>query len=513
MRNFLTPEGGSAAAAEHFRDLRSLGVVFDLEDAADMDLLRDDVSRIARGMDTADEPPSMYWSGIPWPHGAARRDGDWTLTVSVGGTNTTYLLIRLDDGELVGLGPGGEEVRGEELPGLREQCRMPTPTRRDVRSGHEMIARIAERLAEYLAPHPRAREDCRHILLSWGFAHRVVRTSESLLGGLTAYTTQMTKEQSPFTEDLRDRDLGALVAAELRDRLGWSRPVTVANDGVMALHYFLSPENRERYSQIGLFINGTGTNFCLAEPYSVRVAGVVSREGETYEPWRIPPGSSPRPGEQTVRFLVNYETGSIELGATRTHFDRCEEYPIESNALSGGNAFQQQFRELIRHTLGQEALTRMLSLAPRGELASSVLAGPEVSRISVTAPGKLDDLFPGAGFDASVRQTVRLVARAVVARSALHAALILGAVTARTGFGLGSPAGDRPDLLALEGSVWRAVEYQNLVKEYWQRLSGSRPLHVEFGAERDYSASSAGPLFLTLLHESGAGGDAEDGVP
>ena len=41
-----------------------------------------------------------------------------------------------------------------------------------------------------------------------------MRTGESVLGGSTAYTTLMTKEQASFTRDLKGKDTGALFAEE-----------------------------------------------------------------------------------------------------------------------------------------------------------------------------------------------------------------------------------------------------------------------------------------------------------
>ena len=45
--------------------------------------------------------------------------------------------------------------------------------------------------------------------------------------------------QVAFEADLLGQDIGRLFEISFERQLGWSRPVTVANDGVMALHYFL----------------------------------------------------------------------------------------------------------------------------------------------------------------------------------------------------------------------------------------------------------------------------------
>ena len=93
----------------------------------------------------------------------------------------------------------------------------------------------------------------------------------------------------------------------------------------------------------------------------------------------------------------------------------------------------------------------------------------------------------------------------VVPASALHAALVLSAITSRIGFGLGGtrPGHEEvllPDLLALEGSVWRTPGYQDLVRRAWGAIAGDRPLRVDFAHERSYDASLPGPLYLAVLH-------------
>ena len=97
-------------------------------------------------------------------------------------------------------------------------------------------------------------------------------------------------------------------------------------------------------------------------------------------------------------------------------------------------------------------------------------------------------------------ELVALAARSVVARSALHAALILTAITSRKRFGLGELSTDRRDLLAMEGSVWRTPGYPDLVRRYWQAIAGEE-LRVELTAEKSFSASDWGPLYLTVLHQ------------
>ncbi|MBN1443686.1 MAG: hypothetical protein JXA90_13335, partial [Planctomycetes bacterium] len=140
--------------------------------------------------------------------------------------------------------------------------------------------------------------------------------------------------------------------------------------------------------------------------------------------------------------------------------------------------------------------------AARGPLAAESIEGPEVTRIASGRPEHVDGLFPGADLSAVQAETIWTICRLVMARSALHAALVLSAIARRTDFGLGGPDG-RPDLLGMEGSVWKSPGYPELVRRYWQALEGDRALRVDFAAEKSFDASSAGPLYLTALHEQG----------
>ncbi|HLU46834.1 MAG TPA: hypothetical protein VK116_02080 [Planctomycetota bacterium] len=482
-------------------------VLHDLGDPERLSRLRDDVRRIARDMEDPGRPPPMYWTGVPWPRGEEREDCDWCLTISIGGTNTHWHLSRLRGGEVHVLSPEGREVTGDELSRVRESSSMRTPTAADTASGIEMVRRIVEHVSRSLRPHRHLLPSVRHMILGWGFPHRVVRTRDYLLGGIAAVTTRMTKEQSSFT-DLVDRDIGEIFAEELDRALDWRPAVTVANDGVAALHFFLAKGNRDRFHQIGLFINGTGANFCIAEPYRVRPEGVVSQPGERYEPARLSAeerrslgeGRGLDPTGGTIRrYLVNYEIGSIELAGTRTRFDVIDEYPIESNVLSGGNAFEHQFRAFTEDVLGEAAYRRIREAAPLGPLRTDTIEGPEVGRIAAAeTPEAVLRLLPGAFENAPEdAEIAQHIARAVISRSAQHAALILAAVTERLGFGLGDGDG-RSDLLALEGSVWKAPGYREIVLETWRDLVGA-PLSVELRWEPSFSASARGPLYVTLL--------------
>jgi hypothetical protein len=441
----------------------------------------------------------MLWTGIPFPRIARRPSTDWCLVISVGGTKTEFALLRLDEGEPVALGANGAEARGAAAAEVKRSLAIHTPTSRETTDGLEMVEMIVAPAAEYLAKLRIGPGDCDHILLGWGFAHTVHRTSEEVLGGLCAKTLFMSKDQACFTESLAGKDLGGLFADAFRRRLGWSRPVTVANDGIMALHYFLRAESLESHDKFGLFINGTGTNFAMVEPYAVRPEGVVSRPGEEYRPRRITRTHPALPGERIEPYFVNYETGSVRLEATSTPFDSESDWPIEENALAGGRAFEDAFQRIVRERISAGALEQLMAAWSR-IYPGTIPRGPEVSRVATGGPEELEAVFPGAGLDASTARKVWFACRAIVERSALHAGLLLAAIAARTGFGYGNDERGLPDLLAMEGSVWKTPGYPALVRAYWQELAGPRPLRVRMVRESGFNASFPGPLSMASLH-------------
>ncbi len=481
--------------------MRAERVVFDPGNEDDLDDLREDAERIARGMDSPQHPPAMLWSGIPAPPPADEVTCDYHLVVSVGGTKTEFAMLRLERGELVGLDlQSGREVSGaEEIERLKDDLRMATPVHGpECPDGLEMVRQIVAHMSDHLRPHrDTALARCPGVLLSFGFATRTVRTGPRLLGGLAAIVTRMTKDQQPFTEDLRGRNIGELFSESFGEQLGWTPAVAVANDTVMALAYFLGPRWRPRFHRVGLFINGTGTNFAIAEPYAVRADGFVSAPGEEYRPDRLCHGRDLRAGETAVDFFVNYESGGIELIATRTRFDLSEEYQIERNALAGGNAFGQQLRELTRELVSPELWDRLRDGWSRTG-ASEAPGGPEVGRLSESdgSVAAVSAILGGIELEPGEAAALRLIARAIVGRSALHAALVLAAITRRIGYGRGDSG--RPDLVAVEGSVWKNAGYIDLVRAWWRTITGEK-LEVEFAHEPSFNASLPGPLYLAAL--------------
>lgn len=493
------------AKALHAR-LREERIVWDLSVPAELEALRRDAARIADDMDSPDRPPAMFWSGIPWPPEGPEPSCDYQLVISIGGTKTDFALVRLERGEVVGLDvlTGREVSDPAEIDRVKTATQMATPKHGpECRTGPEMVARMVAHLAPIVGKRRAAFDRCEAIFLSWGFPHRVVRTGPKIAGGLSARVTEMTKDQAPFTESLVGKEIGALLAGELERQTGWSRPVAVANDTVMALHYFLEPSRRSGHARVGLLINGTGTNFSAAEPYAIRPEGFISRTGEDHVPDRITAARPLRPGEREERFFVNYEAGSIELVGTKTRFDIDATYPIERNALAGGNAFSQQLRLYVEELVSREAFRRLrASWGARAGDPSAVPGGPAVT--DIVSKGATSEILAGidgsedAAREGDLRGRIVLIAKAIVARSALHAALVLAAITRRTGFGVGRD--DRPDLLGMEGSVWRTPGYRDLVREYWGSIVGPKALSVDLEAEPSFNASLSGPLYMAAIH-------------
>jgi hypothetical protein len=496
--DWFKPYDATSAAQELVSRVRQEGLFHDVRNVEDLTALRQEVRRIAGDMDDPGADPPMLWTGIPLPPIVDSLSCDYHLVVSVGGTNTVFGFYRLEGGVLLGLDlETGKEVDGvDELNRIRAVGTMRTPEFSDeVPTGREMMRLIVERFKELLGDRaPLALEQCVGNLLSWGFAHRIVRTGSELVGGLSGRAMPMTKGQGGFDVDLLGQDIGKLFTEAFERQLGWSRPLAVANDTVMALHYFLTPAWRRRTNRQGLFINGTGTNFAMAEQYAVGHRGFISTETDEVRPERV---GSHRPlaeGESAVEFFVNYETGSIRMGLTATRFDDETDYPYERNAIAGGRAFPKQFRAFVETFQSAELFERLRDALEHepGAREVGLVSGTDGSNAAVSA------IFPGASLANAEALAIWIIARLVVQRSAQHLAHVLAAVTLRTGFGSGG--GGRPDLVAMEGSVWRVPGYPELVEDWWGALVGEPGVQVEFACEPSYNASLPGPLYLAALH-------------
>ena len=491
------------------------GVLFDTERPPTLALLRGEVDRIVAAMNTDGGVPPMLWTGIPLPppENAARRETrDYCLLVSVGGTHTDFAVMRRVDDVVYCIDADGSEVRWASDAAVRRLYRMPTPSDRDTESGYAMIDAIVQSVASHFGHREDLLERCRNIILSWGYGHRVYRKGPGVVGSIEARSAGMTKGQVAFERDLFGKDIGSLFEASFEKQLRWSRPVTVANDGVMALHYFLTKRHLDSYAQIALAIIGTGTNFTIAEPYSLRPEGPMSRDDERYQPRRLTPGREVRPGETVVKYFVNYESCELALGVTKAPFDHGGPNSIEEETIAGGAAFWHQFQGMTRQYLGASALEKLLSAWRRPGDRSAEVSGVVISTLGAVADSEFDTLFdtffPGASLTPGERGDVRTICESAISRSALHMALVLAAVTRRLGFGLGGDGGAggeggtkvQKDLLGLEGSVWKTAGYARQVRTYWSVLVGE-PLRVDFAHEPQFNASLPGALSLLRLHE------------
>ncbi len=477
--------------------------IFDPESEKDVRALRQDVRRIAGEMDDDQSPPPMYWSGVPLPERHAEiADTPCSMIVSVGGSKTFFCLLRLEKGELCGYDwINGNEIRdADRIARLQSESEIKTPGFCDeIQTGRQMVRSIVSRIDGKIGSLDKIAGFCDQVVLSWGFPHRVVRTGPRVKDGLAGIVTEMTKDQRPFIQDLKGRDIGEIFKGQFGRVAGWEPSVAVVNDSVAAIHYFFQPGWRKTFDRAGLFVNGTGANFAMAEPFAAE-ADEVAGDKATLRPLRrLDRERALIPEEKTMDYFVNYEAGSTRLSATRTRFDLAEDYPFERNALAGGNAFPQMFESIIRALLSDSLYSRLLE-------ATSAAQGRIIDRIDAerigwlcAAEGKdgVSGLFGDIGMTAEEAECLVAAAQAVAGRSAMHAAMILCAATVRNGFGFGR---DRmPDFVGMEGSIWKVRGYSGLVKSWWDRLVGGEKLSVRFGHAPGYNASLYGPVFFAAL--------------
>ncbi|MFP8882410.1 MAG: hypothetical protein VCE43_24520, partial [Myxococcota bacterium] len=447
--NWFAPYEATESARKLVARARDEGLFYDVRSNDDLATLRDEVRRVARDMDDPEVDPPMLWSGIPAPSVRGALTCDYHLVISIGGTHTVFGLYRLENSVLLGLDlETGNEVReAEELKRIRQMGTMRTPeSSASVPTGREMMRRIVDRFGEILGDRSETvLERCEGVLLSWGFAHRIVRTAPDLVGGLSGRAMPMAKGQRGFDVDLLGQDIGQFLREALERQLGWSRPLAVANDTVMALHYFLTEGWRSRTHRQGLFINGTGTNFAIAEPYAVGPRGFIADTNDENRPDRQTSHRTLESGETSREFFVNYETGSTRMGRTATRFDDETDYPYERNAVAGGRAFPKQFRAFIEAFQTSELFERLRSALGQDPSAREIgaVCGTDGSSAAVS------EIFRGVSLSEHEAHAVWIIARLVAQRSAQHLAQLLAAVTLRTNFGRGGNG--LPDLVAMEG--------------------------------------------------------------
>jgi len=492
--------------------------------------LRREVERIRLAFDEAAGPP-MLWSGIPLPAGvlparvgktrsctaaptrlaAQRIANDGCLVVSVGGTHTHFaLLSRAEDGSLYGLDPAALES-GPSRSGIagsasRGRLSFPTPGSADVRGGVELIERIAASVAAGLEPlrvTPEGRRrivaGCQEIVVSWAFACRILRRGPEVLGGLTAFSEPMGKAQDGLENDLEGRDLAVLFRDGFERYLGILGRVTIIGDTTAAIHRFLDRSAPETTRRAAVFILGTGCNFGIAEPYAVRPEGVLCGPAEEYQPERVTPGRPLRPGETLEPYFVNYEIGRLELEVTRGPYYVPSAWPLEDNVLAGAEAGWRQVSGVLGGCYGEGLPRRLLAAWRASSGSAGSPTGKVISALACGGDAAFVAAFAGGVFAPPTPEAVRRVCKTVLARSALHVALVLAAVTERLGFGLETEERES-DVLILEGSGWKSPGYREAVRDNWQCLLGDRGLRVELVAEPDYNASFPGAFNLARLH-------------
>ena len=141
---FISAQGVSPRVEGLCGELQEERVLFDLADPVVLEELRADALRMAALMDDPAEEPPMLWSGVPWPRGEDPLRSDYCLSISVGGSKMVSLLLRVESGEVVGLGPAGEELRGEDLESFAKANTRATPNSTDTAGGFAMIEKIVE---------------------------------------------------------------------------------------------------------------------------------------------------------------------------------------------------------------------------------------------------------------------------------------------------------------------------------------------------------------------------------
>lgn len=492
--------------------------------------LRREVERIRLAFDEAAGPP-MLWSGVPSPAvvlparvgktkscgtastrlASQRIANDGCLVVSVGGTHTHFaLLCRAEDGSLYGLDPAalssGARRSGISGSASTGKLSFPTPGSVDVRGGVELIDRIVASVAAGLEPlrvtpegRRRVLAGCQEIVVSWAFACRILRRGPEVLGGLTAFSGPMGKAQAGLEGDLEGRDLAALFRDGFERYLGTRGRVTIVGDTTAAIHRFLDRTPPETTRHVAAFILGTGCNFGIAEPYAVRPEGVSCAPAEDYQPERVTPARPLCPGETLEPYFVNYEIGRLELEATRGPYYVPSAWPLEDNVLAGAEAGWRQVSGVLGGCYGEGLPGRLLAAWRAASGRAGAPTGKVISALACGGDAAFAAAFVGGAFAPPTREAVRRVCKAVLARSALHVALVLAAVTERLGFGLENEERES-DVLILEGSGWKSPGYREAVRDDWQRLLGDRALRVEFVAEPDYNASFPGAFHLARLH-------------
>jgi len=515
----------------------------------------------------------MLWSGIPFPEkqipAINLNSHGRHLVVSVGGTNTYFMVMELKDGEIIAF-EKGKPHQEEKIEILQKKNRMATPHSESAQdTGKEkMINPIVAAIYPHLT---HTAHQCKSIILNWAYSQTVKQDGAGFFDIST--TTRIEKGQEGFSdlmgakvEDVFRDAIAEKIESELKtleefdestvfqmgihllgkgevdtsakdsdiknrkecrkkhlenlldDILSKKKPkITVANDTIMALHYFLTGENLQTYDQIGLFVNGTGANFTIAENYLVDDDGrMVYKHGSLNEINQRPLEAN---RQNAQKFFINYEAGVLELRETKTIYDTEQTDQMERNALSGAS-FGKSFKEIVCRNLSIAVYEMIVSSRegkkiPMGENAPYRELTPEPEAIDIaqlsscglTSLEQRKILLGKVNFEPVIIEKLIVIADAIIERSALHAALVLSAITERTGYGLKEPCERKKfgldvtkgDALCLEGSIWKIEGYQEKVRKFWQKLVGLE-LNIDFLHEPDYNASLYGPIYMAAVH-------------
>lgn len=501
-----------------YRKLKEDRVYLNPKNPEDRKIIKKEAKRFAKQMKESrghvGDIPGMYCSAISDRGQHVRKENDFPslslLIISVGGTNTYFRSLEIEDGSF----QSDQEIIGKTFGGKKVYRRITTPCADGKNHTlEEMLEKIVESLQawlHYFAIHERTP----HLLLNWGFPQKAVELDENegitgAIGGI------MTKLQSGVkAEGLRiDKVMRKVIKKKCKEKFLQNIineiKITVQNDTIMALHRYLHQSNRVKYRDMALMILGTGMNMTTSHLFAVNSQGHLVLDDEGYPLRQDMVIQNQENKYLWLPYWVNYEAGSLVPQETRCNIDRL--LPGEStifdenieNFGASGTGFPRILQNLIVDYLpgGKKIWEKLVKLVNDHEKITmdaifvSQLAGKH-NHDDISFINLLQDY----GCSPEDIVGLQLIGQVVIHRSALRAATILSAVTLHKGLGLPEKPGEI-DALAMEGSVWKIQGYQEKVKKYWGRiLQKEEQLAVEFIVEDDYTAGVLGPGYLVGLY-------------
>ncbi|HNT29381.1 MAG TPA: hypothetical protein PKL83_00335 [bacterium] len=483
---------------------------------------RQEVERFASDIRSAtgisgDRPP-LYCSAVP-DEAATARDAsgfrDCTvMVVSIGGSYTHFRCLEIAAGRVRERTDIASSLLHE---GHEQKIRTPCADGKK-HSLAEMYSLIASRVLPWLQT-LLAEDTIPYILFNWGFPQQSVQLEDgSRLTG--AIGQNMTKSHSGVQAEgksIHDEFRACLVEQARRQKLDTRHisclqtiKIIVQNDTIMSVFRYLEKKRRQEYREIALMILGTGVNLTSAEPYAVNAQGELLRDAHGV-PRRLTRSQAVAESTSWKKFWVNYEVGRLLPAETRSAIDRIgsnEDLAEDiENFGAAGTGYGRVFKNLIFETLDepQSVWTSICSVvqaqrpdkqAPGGEWVIQLAGGHDQK-----SPFELLPLLAERGLHEHILERLQYLAGIVIQRSAFRAAEILAAVSLYNGFGL--QAGGKPDALAMEGSLWKTIHFQEKVREYWNALlapelgkAGMPGVHVELIVEDGYNAGVLGPAYM-----------------